>query len=285
MSGFTRTKLSTALSVITIALSLLLLGAFAILTINASRFVEELRNRVELEAFLEEPPAREQTEALGGAITRIEGVERVQYVSQEEAARIFREEFGEEINVEVFPDFNPLPASFKVRLKDGYKTSREAARIQAVLDSLPGVDRVIYRKEFLELIDARTASAHMLALGLGVLVSLSAIFLVSNTIRLAIYAKRQIIRTMELVGATGSFIRMPFLLEGLIQGLLGGIAASAVLYALLEYAAPLVSADFASFIRMQPGFYLILAAAGMGLGLLGSIISVARFIRIARRAG
>ena len=91
--------------------------------------------------------------------------------------------------------------------------------------ALTGVESVKYRKEFLEIIDERARIVHNISLGLGVLVGLSAIVLVSNTIRLAISAKRQIIRTMELVGATRMFIRMPFLLEGIMQGLLGGVLA------------------------------------------------------------
>jgi cell division transport system permease protein len=115
-------------------------------------------------------------------------------------------------------------------------------------------------------------------LGLGILISLSAVFLVSNTIRLAIYAKRRLLRTMELVGATAVFIRLPFLLGGIIQGLFGGLLASGVLYALIEYAVRFLSVDFSDFIRMNPVFYLMVVAAGVFLGLVGSIISVVRFV-------
>ncbi len=106
-------------------------------------------------------------------------------------------------------------------------------------------------------------------------------FLVSNTIRLAIYAKRHTIRTMELVGATRSFIRVPFLLEGILQGVLWGIVASGLLYSLLEYAMRLVSLDFTDAIHRDISFYLAILAAGGLLGLIGGAISVARFIRTA----
>lgn len=279
-SGFQRAKLSSIISVFTIAISLLLLGVFAILTINASRFIEALRNKVELEVFLQEPLTRQEIAELQKQVTALEGVSTLTYISKDDAARIFKQEFGEDINKVL--DFNPLPPSFTLSLKDGYKTSVKVEELHKRILAIKGIDNVVYRKALLELIDNRTESLHNLTLGLGVLVSLSAIFLVSNTIRLAIYAKRRLIRTMELVGATAGFIRLPFLIEGFMQGLLGGICASGVLYVLLEYAAPFVSLDFAAYIRMEPAFYTVVILTGVVLGLLGSIISIIRFIRFAR---
>ncbi len=281
-SGFRRAKLSSVISVVTITISLLLLGVFAILTVNTSRFIDMLRSKVELEAFLQEPLTQQQIADLQKKVTALNGVEHVTFISKDDAARIFREEFGEDINSVL--DFNPLPPSFKISLRAGFKT---AARTQEVYDRLvaiKGIDHVIYRKALLELIDRQTSSVNNLALGLGVLISLSAIFLVSNTIRLAIYAKRKLIRTMNLVGATGTFIRLPFLIEGILQGFVGGLAASFVLYVLLEYASRFVSAEFPAFIRMEPLFYTLVVAGGILLGLLGSIISIARFMRIAQTA-
>ena len=89
---------------------------------------------------------------------------------------------------------------------------------------------------------------------------------------------------MELVGATAAFVRLPFLLEGLMQGCLGGIIASGLLYLLLEHAAPLLSSEISEFIRMDPGFYLLVLCGGVVLGLIGSLISVVRFIKLARAA-
>ena len=282
LSGFTRAKLSAFVSITTISISLLLLGVFTIVTVNASRFIDVLRTRVELEAFIQEPITSDQVAALQKQVTAINGVEKVVYVSKDEAANIFKQEFGEDIKNVL--DFNPLPPSFKISLKEGYRTSAAAQTVSEKLASTKGIENVIYRKALLELIDERTATVHNLTLGLGLFVSLSAILLVSNTIRLAIYAKKQLLRTMELVGATAAFVRLPFLLEGLMQGCLGGIIASGLLYLLLEHAAPLLSSELSEFIRMDPGFYLLVLCAGVVLGLIGSLISVVRFIKLARAA-
>ena len=277
VSGFTRTKLSSAVSILTICISLLLLGVFGILSINASRFIDALRDKVELEAFLDEPITAEGISTLQATVAAIEGVDQVTFVSKEEAARIFKAEFGEDIT-EVL-DFNPLPPSFKIRLDPDSRTSAEAQRINDRLLTLTGISEVVYRKGLIELIDRRTEAVNSLTLGLGILVSLSAIVLVSNTIRLAIHAKRRIIETMRFVGATGTFIRLPFLLEGILQGFLGGLLAAGVLYLAFDRVIPFLSPELGAFLGTEPMFYLAVVVAGTALGLFGSAISVMRFIR------
>jgi cell division transport system permease protein len=276
-SGFRRTKLSSAISIITVSISLLLLGIFAVVSINTTRFVEALRDRLEMEAFLREPITLEQRMALERTVQGVDGVESVDYISKDEAARIFKQEFGEDITQVL--DFNPLPPSFKIRLKPSFRSGAAASALSERLGAIDGIESVRYRKGLLELIDARTKAVHNLSLVLGLLISLSAIFLVSNTIRLAIYAKRKLIRTMELVGATRAFIRSPFLLEGILQGLLGGLLASGILYILIEYTLRLLSPELSGYVQMDRSFYLATIGAGIGLGFAGSAISVSRFIR------
>jgi cell division transport system permease protein len=277
VSGFTRTKLSSTISIVTICISLLLLGVFAIITIHASRFIDMIRNKVEIEAFLREPSTGARISDVARSIVEIEGVEKAVFVSKEEAAEIFRREFGEDINAVL--DFNPLPPSFRITLLPEYRTAERARTLRDTLLTFPAIETVVYRKALLELIDRRTTLVNQVTLGLGILISLSAVLLVSNTIRLAIYAKRKLIRTMELVGATRSFIRLPFLLEGLLQGLVGGIIAAGVLYLIIEHGLVLLASEVREYVWMDPGFYLLVASTGMVLGLLGSAISVARFIR------
>jgi len=276
LSGFSRARLSTLISVATVSISLLFLGMFTIATIHTSRFIELLRGKVELEAFLEEGLSAKETARIQKTVEATEGVGHVQYVSKDEAAEIFQAEFGE--NIMDILEYNPLPASFKLTLREGYATSAGARGLADGLDSLDGIESVRYRKELLELIDTRAASINNLTLGIGIIISLSAIFLVSNTIRLAIHAKRHMIRTMALVGATRRFIRLPFLLEGILQGFLGGIVASGLLYAIMEYALRLVSMDLTDIIHREPYFYLAVLACGAVLGMIGGIIAVFRFM-------
>ena len=279
LSGFTRTRLSTFISIITISISLLFLGMFAVATVHTTRFIEVLRSTVELEAYLDEGLSGKDIEALRARVGSLDGIKEITFVSKDDAAKIFEKEFGE--NIFDVLDFNPLPASFRIALKDGFKTSSSALSIATQIEKIKGVESVRYRKELLEMIDTRAASVNNLTLGLGILISLSAIFLVSNTIRLAIYAKRHTIRTMELVGATRGFIRIPFLLEGVLQGIIGGLVASALIYSLLEYAMRLVSVEFTDVMHRDPAFYATILLTGGLLGFIGGAISVARFIRTA----
>ena len=150
ISGFTRAKLSTFVSITTISISLLLLGVFLVVTVNTSRFIDMLRTKVEMEAFIQEPITTEQIVALQKRVAAIDGVERVVYVSKEQAAKIFQQEFGEDINKVL--EFNPLPPSFKISLREGYRNTAGAQTVNDRLTATQGIESVIYRKGLLDLI-------------------------------------------------------------------------------------------------------------------------------------
>ncbi len=276
LSGFSRAKLAALGSVITVAISLLLLGLFYVISTNTTRIISSIREKVEMEAFLLEPITPQQIAEIQKGINDVEGVERAQFISKEEAAKIFRKEFGEDVGSVL--NFNPLPPSFKIFLKEQYRNTQQAELISATIRRIKGVDEVIYRREMLEFIEKQAKVLDLVGLGLGMIIGVSAIFLVSNTIRLTIYAKRKSIQTMKLVGASRWFVRAPFVIEGALQGVLGGLAAAGMIYYLLSYAVRMVSTELAEFIRIDPTFYPLLVAAGIVLGLFGSSISVRKYI-------
>jgi cell division transport system permease protein len=275
-SGFKRAKLSMFAAVFTICISLLLISFFAILFLNANTVVNSLREKVEMEAFLSDQLSGDQTQQVKSVIEGLEGVREVRYISKEEAAKIFKQDFGEDVYKVL--NFNPLPASFKIYLKDGYKTAKSAAFIYDAVKSIKGVDDIIYRKQLLEMLDKEAVSMLWIMFGVGVFVLLSSIILVANTIRLAIYAKRKIIQTMKLIGATRGFIRTPFLLEGLLQGLFGGAIAAGMIFVVFNYMERFLTVQLSEFVQVQPWYYAAIIGAGCVLGLLGSMISVRRFI-------
>ena len=128
------------------------------------------------------------------------------------------------------------------------------------------------------MLDKRATTLFWIILAIGVFITISSIFLVANTIRLAIYAKRKIIQTMKLIGATKSFVRFPFMLEGLLQGLMGGCAAAGILFVIFEYLGRWVSVELSDFVHVQTFYYGIMIAVGCLLGFFGSLISIRRFI-------
>jgi cell division transport system permease protein len=152
-SGFKRAKLSMFAAVFTICVSLLLLSYFVILFLNGQHVIDSLREKVEMEAFLSDQLSNDNILEAKGMIEMLDGIREVRFVSKDEAAKIFKEEFGEDI-MKVL-NFNPLPASFKIYLKDGYKTAAMAELIYRQVKSIKGIDDVIYRKQLLELLDQR----------------------------------------------------------------------------------------------------------------------------------
>ena len=143
---------------------------------------------------------------------------------------------------------------------------------------IQGVENITYRKELLEFLEDRIAMMYSVGLGLGILLGISAIFLVSNTIRLTIFARHKSIQTMKLVGASRWFVRAPFLIEGIIQGSIGGILASVIIYYLLTFFAQLISIELVQFLHAETWIYAAVILCGMGLGLFGSAISVRKYI-------
>src|ERR1043165_6891274 len=127
LTGFRRAKLAAVGSILTITISLLLLGIFYVISVNTSRIIDAVRARVEMEAFLEEPAQPQRIADLRRVLPTIDGIEKVTYVSKEDAAKIFKQEFGEDVNGVL--DFNPLPPSFKITLRENARTQEKAEAI------------------------------------------------------------------------------------------------------------------------------------------------------------
>lgn len=276
VSGFKRAKLASAISIFTISVSLVLLGIFATLSLNASRVLSEIRSRVEVEFFLSQSVKEKDAKTLAASLRAETPVLTAAYISRDSAAQIFKSEFGEDI-VAILGT-NPLPASIKVRLKSDYATLDSLEKFVADVKTRNGILEARYNKEFLAGLDRNARLLFFIACGVGALISVAAIALISNTIRLIIMNKREIIRTMLLVGATSGFIRAPFLIEGALQGFLGGVFAIGLL-ALVNLALYQTYPDIYEAIAL-PDYrvYGILAALGLVLGLFGSFLSARKFL-------
>jgi len=276
-SGFKRAKLSTTISILTITISLILLGTFAIIFANLHDLADSLRREVQIEVFLLDDISDSQRNQMSSAITSQSGVDTLQYISKDDAAEIFKEEFGEDIYSVL--DFNPLPASFRVALHPDYVHTDSIAVIASYIESLEGTESVQYRQSLLEMLTDRIQTVVAVSIGVGILLAISAIFLVSNTIRLTIYAKRKLIQTMKLVGATRAFIRTPFLLEGFVQGVCGGVLAALLIYVILLIVGNHFPEHFFDLGIYELYFYGAVLLTGSILGLLGSAVSIRRFLQ------
>jgi cell division transport system permease protein len=277
LSGFKRAKLATTISIVTISISLILLGTFAVIFTNLHEFADSLRREVQIEVFLAEDVTDAQQNRIRQRIQAQPGVDEVSFISKEDAAEIFKEEFGEDIFSVL--DFNPLPASFRISLQPEYVHPDSMQTLAATIGELEGTDSVVYYQSLLEMLTDKIQTFVAVSVGVGLLLALSAIFLVSNTIRLTIYAKRKLIQTMKLVGATRAFIRKPFLLEGFMQGFLGGITAALIIFFVIYYIQSGFSGNIFILQRYEIYFYGAIILTGSFLGLLGSAVSIRKFLR------
>lgn len=276
ISGFQRTKVATVGSMLTITVAVLLLSLFGLVWYDASRIDAILRDRIDMEAFLAEPLGEARRDSIEAILLADPGIAAVEFISKERAAGIFREEFGEEVGDIL--DFNPFPPSYRIFLAEERRTAAAADSIAERVRSVAGVEFVTYRSDLLHFIDRQSASLRAAGLAVGILVSVSALFLVANTIRLAISARRKSVQAMKLVGASRFFVRAPFILEGLIQGALGASFAGLIIHYLLTWLSSIIAGEFTQFLVVDPVFYLLVLAAGMLLGTAGSLIAVRKFI-------
>ena len=273
--AFKRAPLLSALSVTTIAFSLFVLGLFGLVVVNLQGALHGVEERVEVVAYvLPGTPI----EAAAMALKDIEAFPEVQaalYVSEDQALARARAELVEFRDVLRELERNPLPASIEVKLKPGL---RDAERVTDVAERLRGfgfVDDVRFGRDWVEKLDRLRQLAAAVGIVVGAAFAVVAVIIIGTTIRMAVLQRGREIAIMRLVGATDGFIRRPFLLQGAIKGLLGGVVAMGLSYAaytLIDHY--LIQATF--FTREQ-----IAAIVGFGtlIGFLGSASSVGRHLR------
>lgn len=266
-------------SIIVIALAVLLLGVYLTISINSVKLLKLIRDKVELDAYLIDNIQPSDAGKLITSIKTIGGIKNVNFISKEEAAKLFAEEFGQDI-LEVF-DHNPLPPSLKINLYDEYKTIERIEKIKTELSKNREITDIVYAHKNLEIIERNSQSLVFLNLSLLIIITFSSIFLIGNTIRLMIIAKKDTIEIMKLIGATKETIRTPFIMEGFFQGLTGSLIAVIILQVFLGYFyATYTNNDF-NFSIIDTKFLILLVIFGTILGSLGSVLSIRRFLKFA----
>jgi len=260
------------LSLLVVAISFFLLSLFALLTINLYSLVKGLEGKIEIIAFLDE---HADVEMLHSNILRITGVSEVIYVSSETALKELQEEMGETKEVlRVFED-NPLPASLRIKLAPEFRNSKGLKELSEKITLLKGVKETIYGGELVDQLKGVTKIITYFDAGLLMIITLAVIFVTFQTIKLTIFARSTEIEIMKLVGAEDSLISIPFIFQGMIQGLLGGFIA----FVLLLITAKVGSAFFS--IPYFPKLFLLVGNLffGMIFGIIGSAIALRRFLK------
>jgi cell division transport system permease protein len=284
--GLWRSAGVTAISVLTIGVALAILAVFFVALQNLSRVADQLGREVEISAYLERSLPAEDAEKRGAELRAWSEVSAVEVLSSSVAMTRFRESLGRDaIILEGLPS-EVLPPSLEIRLTARAWSVDEVRALAERLLRLPGIEDVRYGQEDIERLNALLSFTRASALVVAVVLCLAVVLLVSNTIRLAVYARRDEIEIMSLIGATDAFVRTPFVIEGAIQGFLGGLFACLVLvslrHALIQGLAVGLSYAYGPLeIELVPAaFFAYALALGTGLGFLGSLFAAGRFVRV-----
>ncbi len=276
-SGFSRTKLASVTSVVALVIATLLVGLLAHFGYNGYHVVQAMKQSIDVEVFLLDVDD-ERTERITADLLAYPEVVDVTFISKEEAEVIFREEFGTE--GESLADLNFLPASLVLSLTPD-ASSGDIRQMVNEIGQFQGVDEVVFNQQLLETLEERLEILAIAGAGIGLFILFTAVVLVFNTIRLTIYAKREIIRTMKLVGATNGFIRRPFLLEGLIQGVLAAGIAVGFHWVIFQFVIPYYIPQFGQLVWPYGEWYYLIGgmvALALFMGLWGSRWATRKFI-------
>lgn len=267
-----RAPLLSALGIITIAFSLFAFGLFGLVAINIRRALEQVSERVEVRAFLSDSADIEQVAAAMKDVGEFPEVLRVDYVSRENALERARKEMGE--FADVF-EAGVLPASIEVHLRPGMRSPAVVKTVADRIRTYRFVDDVRYGEEWVEKLYRLRNIATVAGIALGVAFAAVAVIIIGATIRMTVLARAKEISIMRLVGATDMFIRLPFLIDGLVKGVLGGLLALLFVWV----ANRVVNQYFIETIFFDRELVFLGVVGGAVMGVLGSLVSVGRHLR------
>ncbi len=260
------------LSLLVISISLFLLALFGLVTVNLYHFMGQLDEKIEIIAFLED---NADPEALITNILKIKGVNDVIYVSADDALLALRQELKDTDEVLKVFETNPLPASLRIKLNPGHRNTNGLKEISSKVLLLRGIKETIYGGELVDQLKRITGIITMFDIGLLLIIIFSVIFVIFQTIKLTIFARSREIEIMKLVGASDSFIAVPFAFEGIMQGLLGGLIA----FVLTIITSRLALSFFSNVYFPQWWFLLGILASGVFFGIVGSTIALRKFLQ------
>lgn len=283
--GLWRNRAMSIASIGTVAATLIILGLVIILVLNISNMASLAQAQFdEIQVYLEDDLSIEEINNVGKQIGAVEGVSGVIYESKEEALEKLKERWGDKGYLLDGLEKNTLPNSYIIRMKN----LESADGIVEVLETLEGIDEIKYYKEIVDRLLKIAKFIRTIGLTIIVILIFVAIFIISNTIKLTLNARRREIGIMKNVGATNWFIRWPFLLEGILLGSIGAVISMAVVYYGYQYTFNVITSRFylmfstyiISVSDMMDRTVYIFAVLGAGVGALGSIFSLRRHLKV-----
>ncbi|MFH1219659.1 MAG: permease-like cell division protein FtsX [Candidatus Eisenbacteria bacterium] len=280
LSGIKRAGLMSVACIMIMTFSLLILGIFLFATANLRELLKYAHEKVEIVAFLREGIDQATVDSLRAEIEAVKVVEELRYVSPEEALERLKGEFGAKSYLLDALEDNPLPSSFEITLRPRYRFKNIVESLSGQIADMPGVEDVSYGAGWIARLERLVRALALADIGAGLVVALAAIVTVSYTVRLTLYARREAIKILKLVGATDTFVMTPFLLEGGIHG-----AAAVVLSLVAIFIGYRVIGVRVPQVRFMPaGMIGLFAVFGIGVAMLGSFVSLRAFMKERNRA-
>ncbi len=272
-------KTSSVTVVISLALVLFMLGLLGLVVINAKKLSNHIKENVGFQVVLKDTTTQAELDILKQDIGSSAFTKQVDYISKDEAAKKLQKDLGEDFIT--FLGYNPLLSSLDVKLNSDYANIDSLAGFEKQIMQKHFVKEVIYHKDMIKQVNDNAKVISLYILIFSGLLLVVAIALINNTIRLSIYAKRFLIRTMYLVGATQGFIRMPFILKGVRQGVIAGLLAGFLLAGFLVLSTNYIP----DLMQLQdPNLLAVLFAGIVALGVLisglSAALSVSRYLRL-----
>lgn len=269
-------------SISTVAVSLLVLGMFLLIFLNTNHLAKFLESQVQVSVYMEDSANTEELQSIEEQLKKLPGVVKVTAVSKEEALERFKDRLGDQDKLlDALGEDNPFPNSFDVQVD----TADRIKEITPKISALEKVETAKFGQEVVEHLFQLTRILRFGGIALVIFLAMATLFIISNTIRLTVFARRKEVIIMKYVGATDWFIRWPFLLEGMTLGFFGAVVASILINGIYAALLENIHATLA-FLPLLPASPLLtyvsvfLLLAGTGIGALGSFISLRKFLRV-----
>ena len=278
--SFRRSALVSMVAIATIIVSLTIFGLFLLSIVNLGNIVGTVSSRLDLVAYTAKDISLDDAGAIQIKISKMPGVEKVVYTSKAEAWKKFKEEFGAKLDLDEVLRDNPLPDTFAVRVR----TPELLPTVAREISNLKVIDEVRYSGKLIDQIKSLVSAVRVGGTALVILLSFATLLIVVNTIRLTVLARETDIYIMKLVGATNTFVKWPFIIEGIFIGVIGGLSS----FLILKISYEAVTARIAQALPFLPiiadqallsVIYAAMVFGGMGLGMLGGYISVSRVLK------
>jgi len=283
LSSILYNRLIYAISVGTTAISLLIFGAFVLLSVNVKTWIQGWGQALSISVYLKDGIDERTREGIRAAISALQGAEIKGFVSKEKALQEMKGMLGSQAGLLDGLTRNPLPASFEVAFRNVDRAKFEPKGIREALEKVAGVDEVQYNEQWLDQFQGLLYVLKVAGFAIGGLLCVAVLFIITNTIKLAIYSRRNEIEIFKLVGATDWYVKAPLLIEGALQGLLGALIALAVLLAIhfsLSFKGiQIFGLPLMDFVFLSESYALGILSLGLVLGLLGSFIAIGRFFK------